>query len=80
MINASNEGICLEFWREKNTTLVYLLSYCITRPTVIFLCVVVFGGGWGRGMVNLIKNMTSLILLNFSTFNDGVFEIAFLLY
>jgi len=26
MINASNEGICVEFWRKNNTTLVYLLS------------------------------------------------------
>jgi len=26
MINASNEVICLEFWRKNNTTMVYLLS------------------------------------------------------
>jgi len=26
MINASNVGICVEFWRKNNTTLVYLLS------------------------------------------------------
>ena len=26
MINASNEGICVEFGRKNNTTLVYLLS------------------------------------------------------
>jgi len=26
MINASNEGICVEFWSKNNTTLVYLLS------------------------------------------------------
>jgi len=26
MINASNEGIYIEFWRQNNTTLVYLLS------------------------------------------------------
>jgi len=24
MINASNEGICVECWRKNNTTLVYL--------------------------------------------------------
>jgi len=28
MINASNEEICVEFWRKNNTTLVYLLSNC----------------------------------------------------
>jgi len=28
MINASNEGICVEFWRKNNTILVYLLSKC----------------------------------------------------
>ena len=28
MINAFNEGICVEFWRKNNTTLVYLLSNC----------------------------------------------------
>jgi len=28
MINASNEGICVEFWRKNNTTFVYLLSNC----------------------------------------------------
>jgi len=28
MINASNEGICVEFWRKNNTTLVNLLSNC----------------------------------------------------
>jgi len=28
MINASNEGICVEFCRKYNTTLVYLLSNC----------------------------------------------------
>jgi len=28
MKNASNEGICVEFWRKNNTTLVYLLSNC----------------------------------------------------
>ena len=27
MISASIEGICVEFWRENNTTLVYLLSH-----------------------------------------------------
>jgi len=26
MTNASNEGICVEFWRKNNTTLLYLLS------------------------------------------------------
>jgi len=26
MINASNKGMCIEFWRQNNTTLVYLLS------------------------------------------------------
>jgi len=28
MINASCAGICVEFWRKNNTTLVYLLSNC----------------------------------------------------
>ena len=28
MINAYNEGICVEIWRKNNTTLVYLLSNC----------------------------------------------------
>jgi len=28
MINDSNEGICVEFWRKNNTSLVYLLSNC----------------------------------------------------
>jgi len=28
MINASNEGVCVEFWRKNNTTLDYLLSNC----------------------------------------------------
>ena len=28
MINASSEGICVEFWRKNNTTLVYPLSIC----------------------------------------------------
>jgi len=28
MINASNEGICVEFWRKNNTTFVNLLSNC----------------------------------------------------
>jgi len=28
MIKASNQGICVEFWRKNNTTLVYLLSNC----------------------------------------------------
>ena len=28
MINASNKGIYIEFWRKNNTTLVYLLSNC----------------------------------------------------
>jgi len=28
MINASNEGICAEFWRKNNTTLFNLLSNC----------------------------------------------------
>ena len=28
MINAPNIGICVEFWRRKNTTLVYLVSNC----------------------------------------------------
>ena len=28
MINASNKGICVEFWRKNNTALVYLLSNC----------------------------------------------------
>jgi len=28
MTNASNEGICVEFWWKNNTTLVYLLSNC----------------------------------------------------
>jgi len=28
MINASNEGICVEFWKNNNTTLVYLLLNC----------------------------------------------------
>jgi len=28
VIYASNEGICVEFWRKNNTTLVYLLSNC----------------------------------------------------
>ena len=28
MINASNEGICVEFWRKNNTILVYQLSNC----------------------------------------------------
>jgi len=28
MINASAEGICVEFWGKNNTTLVYLLSNC----------------------------------------------------
>jgi len=28
MINASNEGICVEFERKNNTTLVFLLSNC----------------------------------------------------
>jgi len=28
MINASIEGICVEFWRKNKTTLVYLLSNC----------------------------------------------------
>jgi len=26
MINASNEGMCVAFWRKNDTTLVYLLS------------------------------------------------------
>jgi len=26
LLNASNEGICVEFWRKNNTTLVFLLS------------------------------------------------------
>jgi len=26
MMNASNEGIFVEFWRKNNTTLVFLLS------------------------------------------------------
>jgi len=28
MTNASNEGMCVEFWRKNNTSLVYLLSNC----------------------------------------------------
>jgi len=28
MINGSKEGICVEFWRKNNTTLVNLLSNC----------------------------------------------------
>ena len=28
MINASDEGICVEFWRKNNTTMVYILSSC----------------------------------------------------
>jgi len=28
MINASKEGICVEFWRKNCTTLVNLLSNC----------------------------------------------------
>jgi len=28
MINASIEGICVEFRRKNNTTMVYLLSNC----------------------------------------------------
>jgi len=28
MINASYKGICVEFWRKNNTTLVYLLPLC----------------------------------------------------
>jgi len=28
MMNASNEGICVEFWRKNNTSFVYLLSNC----------------------------------------------------
>jgi len=28
LINTSNKGICVEFWRKNNTTLVYLLSNC----------------------------------------------------
>jgi len=28
MLNATNEGICVKFWRKNNTTLVYLLSNC----------------------------------------------------
>jgi len=28
MTNASNEGICAEFWKKQKNTLVYLLSKC----------------------------------------------------
>ena len=30
MVNASNKGICVEFWRKNNnTTLIYLFSNCL---------------------------------------------------
>ena len=34
MINASNEGIGVEFWRKNKKTLVYLLSNC---PLVLII-------------------------------------------
>mgnify|MGYP007091384655 CR=1 FL=1 len=38
MVNASNEGICIEFWWKNNTTLVHLLSKTfMTNPlNIIF--------------------------------------------
>jgi len=36
MINASYEGICVEFLRKKNTTLVYLLSNKTNPLNIIF--------------------------------------------
>jgi len=35
-MNASHKGICVEFERKNNTTLVYILSTC---PQVLNICV-----------------------------------------
>ena len=39
MINASNEGIYVKFWRKNNTTLVYLFSKAISTKHLLRLII-----------------------------------------
>ena len=57
MVNASNKGICVEFWRKNNTTLVYLLSNCWQVLKIFYVL----------NLLNIIFDDFSIWLLGYRT-------------